>query len=109
MIEYLGGECVKCKSKEKLEIDHIDPKTKEFSPLVKYSLSKLYLLPELNKCQLLCEDCHRVKTREVDGFKAVHGSGGMYRHHGCRCLLCKEANRQYYREYRERREERKRA
>lgn len=63
-IESLGGECVNCGEKESLEFDHIDPKTKE------YSIAKILsggsaekVASEMAKCQLLCNPCHKEKTR----------------------------------------------
>lgn len=62
MLEYLGGECVQCGSKENLEFDHIDPKTKSFSITRKWNRRWEVLKLELDKCQLLCKDCHLTKT-----------------------------------------------
>jgi 5-methylcytosine-specific restriction endonuclease McrA len=61
-IEYLGGQCVSCGSTERLEFDHIDPSTKSYNIGKMWSLSQAKLVSELDKCQLLCYDCHRVKT-----------------------------------------------
>ena len=63
MMIYLGSECVKCGTKESLEFDHIDPKTKEFSITRKWTRSWDILQPELDKCQLLCKECHLEKTK----------------------------------------------
>ena len=57
-----GSEgCVKCGSKERLELDHINPKEKEWNP--KRSMCSKNLTErfwkEINKCQLLCFDCHK--------------------------------------------------
>lgn len=93
LIEMLGGSCISCGSTEKLQFDHINRSDKSFSISKWYGLSMELLRPELDKCQLLCEACHLVKTKEVDGLKSEHGKYSMYRHHGCRCDLCKKANR----------------
>jgi 5-methylcytosine-specific restriction endonuclease McrA len=61
-IEHLGGKCVKCGTTEKLEIDHIDPATKVASEIWSWSLERR--LAELAKCQLLCNDHHKVKSLE---------------------------------------------
>jgi hypothetical protein len=50
-----------------MQFDHIDPSTKLFgiSDLRCYSINNLNeLLAEVQKCQLLCTNCHRIKTRE---------------------------------------------
>ena len=62
-IGYLGGECKKCSSVEQLEFDHIDRATKSFA-ITKYWNRKWEIIkPELDKCQLLCHDCHKEKTK----------------------------------------------
>ena len=57
--EKLGGKCVKCGATERLEFDHIDPKNKSFEitrGLLMGDREKFQ--EELDKCQLLCYDCH---------------------------------------------------
>lgn len=61
-VEYKGGKCERCgynKSLAALGFHHIDPSEKKYTP------SKLYRLkweetarPELDKCELLCANCH---------------------------------------------------
>jgi hypothetical protein len=102
----LGGKCVKCNRPDKLEFDHIDPKTKHFkvgdSAGVNRKLS--VFLEEVAKCQLLCFDCHVEKTK----INKEHGKGGQnkilgdrcgmcagYIVDGCRCIRCKEWHRLY--------------
>ena len=60
----LGGKCVVCGATENLEFDHIDPKTKLFNITVYVTggKSKDVFMEELNKCQLLCVECHKNKT-----------------------------------------------
>lgn len=59
-INYLGGECVKCGESNlfKLTFHHRDPGEKEFS----YSDYKggrwSKLKEELDKCDVLCQNCH---------------------------------------------------
>ena len=70
-IIQLGGKCVKCGAKEELEFDHLDPKSKY------KTISKLILAPdvileaELNKCQLLCKNCHLEKSINEGSFEDV--------------------------------------
>jgi 5-methylcytosine-specific restriction endonuclease McrA len=61
-IEYLGGECYECGSVDNLEFDHIDPslKRKDIKSLLSGKWEKLKI--ELDKCQLLCKDCHKQKN-----------------------------------------------
>jgi 5-methylcytosine-specific restriction endonuclease McrA len=63
-IEELGGQCVECASTNELQLDHIDPKTKEFNVSRLTNRSLATFLKELEKCQLLCFDCHVEKTRK---------------------------------------------
>jgi len=61
-----GSEgCVKCGSKQQLELDHINPEEKEWNP--KRSMCSKNLTErfwkEINKCQLLCYNCHKEKTK----------------------------------------------
>ena len=63
LVAHLGGKCVGCGVTENLQFDHIDRTQKEFS--ISTNRDKPYdiLLKEAEKCQLLCEECHRIKTR----------------------------------------------
>lgn len=89
LIDLLGGSCVNCGSTDKLEFDHVIPEDKSFSLAVKLENSFEELLPEVQKCQLLCEKCHMDKTISDRGQdRAKHGTSGMYTNHSCRCALC---------------------
>lgn len=62
-IDYKGGKCEKCgynKCNSALEFHHINPKEKDFSisKLKRYSFSNK-IKKELDKCMLLCANCHR--------------------------------------------------
>lgn len=61
-IEYLGGKCLNCgydKDMAALDFHHLDPNKKE------YEMSRLMQKPwntiikELDKCIILCSNCHR--------------------------------------------------
>jgi 5-methylcytosine-specific restriction endonuclease McrA len=62
-IEYKGGKCQSCgynKCEEALKFHHIDPKTKSFGIGAKgYTRSWEKVRAELDKCILLCANCHR--------------------------------------------------
>ena len=63
IFDLLGNKCVKCGSIDNLEIDHIDPHLKLFDVL-NYILANIdKLTNEIKKCQLLCYDCHKEKTK----------------------------------------------
>lgn len=62
-IEYKGGKCYFCgysKCQNALDFHHIDPSTKEFGIGSKgYTRSWEKVKEELNKCVLVCANCHR--------------------------------------------------
>ena len=62
LIEHLGGKCVGCGTTTDLQFDHLDRTQKEFtiSDRMNYSIKRL--LPEVDKCQLLCRSCHEYKS-----------------------------------------------
>lgn len=57
-----NGPCANCRSTQNLEIDHIDPTTKVIAVSRLWSYSRVKREAELRKCQVLCEQCHSVKT-----------------------------------------------
>ena len=70
LIDKLGGQCVSCGTTDNLEFDHINPLDKSLDITHKLTLKNAYqleeVLEELNKCQLLCEQCHKNKTHGPD-------------------------------------------
>ncbi len=102
-INYLGGKCAECGTVENLEIDHVDKSAKEINLARQLnSISKEKFKQEIAKCQLLCRACHTKKSiRDMGNRKAQHGSLTMYKYHKCRCDLCKKANTEYTKKYRE--------
>lgn len=82
------GPCQHCGSEENLEIDHIDPATKEAHVGTLWSRRKEVRDAELAKCQVLCEPCHITKTNEQMYGLPEHGKNSTYMRHGCRCQPC---------------------
>ena len=67
-VEYLGGVCARCKSvvhPAAFEFHHRDPSAKDRDPSKTLSLSMARLTAELDKCNLLCANCHRVVHFEM--------------------------------------------
>lgn len=96
-LDTLGGKCKKCRSTSVLELDHIDPKTKtmDISKMLNSSIKVFW--EEVTKCQILCKDCHKIKSVLERGFKLAkgkHGTLSSYRY--CKCELCREAKHKHY-------------
>lgn len=61
-IDYKGGKCIKCGYKKciaALEFHHIDPTTKDKDYFNSRGGLTEELKSELDKCILLCSNCHR--------------------------------------------------
>lgn len=66
-IEYLGGRCNKCGKDWHpaiYEFHHTDPSTKDRDPSKMLQLSWKRITNELDKCVLLCANCHRLTHHE---------------------------------------------
>lgn len=94
--KYLGGKCSQCESTDDLEIDHIvnDENKVRISKL--WSISKENFFKELEKCQLLCHDCHKEKS--VSERSVPHG-GGTTGKKNCYCSLCKPLKNEYMKKF----------
>lgn len=73
-IEYKGGKCVKCGYKKyygALEFHHADPSKKEFQ--IGTNLSKAWekLKKELDKCILICSNCHKELHAEIRNYTHI--------------------------------------
>lgn len=66
MVEYKGGKCEICgynKCLGALEFHHLDPSQKDYQPARMGKFDEISK-KELDKCQLLCSNCHR-ETHEL--------------------------------------------
>lgn len=98
MLLLLGGKCENCGSTKNLQFDHKNPKIKEFRISSKIDAPEITLIKEVKKCILLCDKCHREKTKASWDFgvnKPKHGTIWFYKSRGCRCKKCKEAMSNY--------------
>ncbi len=94
---YLGGVCVECGTTKDLEFDHIDRATKSFEVRRAFrSMARDKLIPELDKCQLLCGPHHSAKTSAEMGV--AHG-GGASGKKNCKCDPCKLRKAEYMRNW----------
>ena len=75
MVNMLGGKCCLCgfnKYQSALEFHHINEDSKEFNISHRVSSFELNdeILKELDKCVLLCSNCHRaLHANEITGIK----------------------------------------
>lgn len=100
-IDYLGGKCVGCETTENLQFDHTDRETMLFRISQFLGMNFEELKIELDKCQLLCTDCHKKKTREelveagLWDKEIPHGTVNGYMNYSCRCADCRDAWNEY--------------
>jgi len=77
-IEYLGGKCIKCgykKYPEVLEFHHRNPAKKDFNISKKgHCRSWDRISKEIEKCDLLCANCHREIHAELNKLAAFQGN-----------------------------------
>ncbi len=62
LVAQKGGGCILCgysACTAALEFHHVDPEHKDFQINKRWSMSKENLLEEIDKCVLLCSNCHR--------------------------------------------------
>jgi len=77
LMNYLRDKfCVECHEDDirVLEFDHINPSAKKFGIARAITYGKKWddILEEINKCQILCANCHKKRTAAQFGwFKAV--------------------------------------
>ena len=66
-IEYLGGHCTDCGNEFPsyvYDFHHIDPKLKECAVTRLMGRRWENIVPELDKCILLCANCHRIRENK---------------------------------------------
>ncbi len=95
--ELFGNVCNKCGSSQDLEFDHIEPSLKSYHISSLWSRKLEIIWAELVKCQLLCNSCHKAKTKAQT--EKPHGHVASYKR-GCRCRPCTDANTEKFRAYR---------
>lgn len=88
-LKILGSQCESCGTTDNLEFHHFDPSTKEFNLGNSWTKAWDRILAELEKCYLVCYDCHRQE------HESPHGTWSRYTNHSCRCPECTDAMRQW--------------
>ena len=97
---FNGKACVKCGSRERLELHHRDPKKKRSHNIWSWTPRKR--AAELRKCDPLCHNCHLAETRKQRRAHIKHPSYSAYDALGCRCADCRRASAEYRAELRAR-------
>ena len=99
----LGNHCIFCGSTESLHFDHKNSKNKSFNISCMLAGNWKKLQNELKKCQLLCVNCHKEKSRKEAHYRQIntgrHGTMWMYYKHKCRCEICKKYKHELYLRY----------
>ena len=74
-VDYKGGSCEKCgysKCLKALVFHHVDPATKLFSVGGNQTRGWLEVKKELDKCMLLCSNCHTEVHAEISHVGSYH-------------------------------------
>lgn len=93
---FADKTCTRCQSTDQLELDHVDPNTKVYNPARLWSMSddNPAKIAELDKCQILCNTCHKEKTMKYrTENRQGHGTVSCYVR-GCRLDPCRLAHNQ---------------
>jgi hypothetical protein len=75
-VEYAGGCCQLCgynRCLAALEFHHINPEEKEYVPTQLLNCKWERIVLEINKCILLCANCHREVTYEYGELPTDEG------------------------------------
>lgn len=63
-IEYMGGKCADCGKQYQpcvYQFHHLDPSQKDKNPSYLFSAKRERLIAELDKCVMLCANCHMIR------------------------------------------------
>lgn len=88
---YLGGKCIKCgysKSLAALDFHHTDPNKKDWKPSRLMSYRWEIVKAELDKCELLCANCHRELHEGVTQFDLLKSPVGQRKTYTKICPKC---------------------
>lgn len=93
---FSGKSCEQCGFAENLVIHHRNPETKIDHKI--WSWAKEKREAELEKCSVLCEQCHWNLHADLQRKPVEHGRASSYKS-GCRCDACRNAHRIYQYEW----------
>ena len=84
-LEYKGNKCIKCgynKCPASLDFHHRDPNEKDFSiskiRITSWENNKIKLTNELDKCDLLCKNCHAELHYSQEAFSEIESDQNHY-------------------------------
>lgn len=88
LMDFLSGKkCVDCGESDIVvfEFDHRDPSIKKYtvSRMLSKALSWKTILTEIDKCDIICANCHKRRTAKQFGWRKM--TGGL----GGKVLVCK--------------------
>lgn len=75
LVGYMGGECYDCGLKDDPKVydfHHIEPEHKDFTIQENRGKSFVKLISELDKCVMLCSNCHVKRHLEMNLEKGYH-------------------------------------
>lgn len=78
--EKLKRGCKCCGYKQHacaLDFDHLNPRTKVRDIAKMHTTSIDVLFKEMRKCQVLCANCHRIKTHDLELFESLMSRGKL--------------------------------
>lgn len=82
-LKYKGGSCIRCgynKCNSALEFHHRDPFSKEFSIAgVRNKIFDDTIKAELDKCDLLCSNCHREEHEKIKQYRPIPKKEKQYK------------------------------
>lgn len=67
-VEYMGGQCARCgydSHPAALDFHHRDPSEKDFKISNGNTIAWDKVKVELDKCELLCANCHRIEHADI--------------------------------------------
>lgn len=76
----LANPCVRCGESNilTLEFNHVNPSTKKYSiaNMISQAMSLKTIKKELDKCEVLCSNCHKIHTaKQINNYKYKYLQG----------------------------------
>jgi hypothetical protein len=94
MIEYKGGKCENCNLKIEdchysvFDFHHLNPKEKDISFRGVKSWHWDRIKAEIDKCKLLCSNCHRMEHASINGWGECKRISGIRKSREVKYCIC---------------------